>query len=253
MRKDLEITENLEAFLETPVMRGHPVLWGDMIIEDQPYIVDTTMRNFKLHQIQMCLHGIAIGLRIPVHRVSPRKARTDLGICSGNYSLNKTLSIEYCAQKLGAEFTEQPANLRNHVADTVMLAFWLISKKLGLNIDDTTQNSVWVPPKRWTNVAPLRGLGSPPPPPQKRRGRPAKKTLSNEPSEQVREHERQGEQTGRGSGDLGVQDRLDTLSNDSSRNRTGDIHVINIENDRVCHINRSPDHASNADSWRAQP
>lgn len=202
--KDLDILENLNnLFLGIPFSKC-----GEMVIEDQPYIAnkEDAVRNFKLHQVQMGIQGMAIASKIPIVRVSPRKARTDLGICSGDYYLNKKLSIEFCKQKLGSEFTGLPAALRNHVADTVMLAYWVISKARGLKIleNDQPQDSVWIPPERWTNHTPLYRRSSSSSASEEGSGGSAEETRDHVPDKQVRKQRGSNKRPIGSSGELGL-------------------------------------------------
>lgn len=209
--KDLDILENLEQFCAGFPFKGHKEgLFDKVIVEDQPYIQNSNdaMRNFKLHQIQMGIHGMCMGAGLSHTKVGPRKARTELGICTGDYALNKKMSIEFCTQKLGTEFTEVPAALRNHVADTVMLAYWLISKGLGLQVLDpnngTTQNSVWIPPERWTNGKTLCRNTRSSSTDKKRGRRPARTPCLDVSCEQIREQPGQDEPTVGSGRELGV-------------------------------------------------
>lgn len=188
--RDLDILENLNnLFVGIPFSKSGE-LFTEVVIEDQPYInnKDDALRNFKLHQVQMGIQGICVACKLPVTRVTPRKARTDLGICSGDYVLNKKLSIEFCKQKLGAEFSAIVPALRNHVADTVMLAYWVLSKARGLKIleNDQPQDSVWIPPERWTNHAPLHRRSSPPSPSEEGGGGSTTETCNYVTVKQVR-------------------------------------------------------------------
>lgn len=135
--------------------------WDTLIIEDQPYIPNANNgpRNFRCQQFQLGVEVLAMTSHINLERVSPRGARTDLGICSGNYHLNKELSIEFVSQKLGTQDWKVPPDLLNHVADSIMIGWWFFSKKLGQTIRDPSNNGqslnpVWIPPERWTKQSP---------------------------------------------------------------------------------------------------
>jgi hypothetical protein len=186
------VAENIVFASKLFPFRANSGTYSEVIIEEQPYIANSqnATRNFKLHQVQMGLIGLFAGKDITVHRVSPRKARTELGICTGDYNLNKKLSIEFCKQKLGSEFKELPYALRNHAADTVMLSYWFISKKLGMEILDPNngepQHHNWIPPERRNNVKALHRSRAPSSPSQEGSGGSAEEQRDDEAGQQVR-------------------------------------------------------------------
>lgn len=151
--------DKVEQFKREVWDRYKNLRWETLVIEDQPYLPKSGKRNFNLHQFQIGVETVAMCKETNVERVCPRTARKDLGICSGNYDLNKELSIKLVEQKLGMQNWEVAPKLFNHVADSIMIGWWFFSKKLGKTIIDPTDNDkslnpVWIPPERWTKQSP---------------------------------------------------------------------------------------------------
>lgn len=120
------------------------------------------MRNFRLQQLEATLCGVAVGMGLQVDTVHPYTARIDLNLCSGDYNTNKEWSVAFVCDALGLSFWPERSH---HVADTIMLAYWFLSKKEGLKIvkpsDAQSPDTHWTPPERWTQYkAPNRGRPS---------------------------------------------------------------------------------------------
>lgn len=168
-------------------------LYDEVMIESQPYIVNTgtsatATRNHKLHLVEATIKGMCIGAGIKCTSVSPYKARLDLGICSGDYNLNKKLSLEFCRYRLdNIVFKELAVGQRHHVADCVVLATWLVLSK-GTLVNGKSFSDFRKPCERRENLETPEGRRPPPPTNQEERSGYPEKDGDTITVKQVRKH-----------------------------------------------------------------
>lgn len=163
-----DIEQGLVGLAEN-VLRPYANMYDYVVLETQPYINSRgnadKLLNFNLQRIDTGLRGLAIGLGKKLFCVECRSVRLYLGTSTGDYDNNKRSSVDWC-YKIGLVFTELPHFLRNHVADTVCNAFYVLSKRFSVEFDDDALSELFNPhrptSKRRPKRAPLARDDSPP-------------------------------------------------------------------------------------------
>lgn len=161
------LQESLSRFYEQ-VLKAYSPLYDYVVLETQPYVnsqgYEERLLNFNLQRMDMGLRGLVLGMGKRLLCVDPKTVRSCLGTLTGRYASNKKASVDFCADR-GFHFDEVEPDKRNHVADSVCNAHYVLSKVFLK--DDSLGKHVkpYRPPgKRRKKYTPLARDYSPPSP-----------------------------------------------------------------------------------------